>query len=257
MNVLVIDVGGTNVKILATGKKKSRKFASGPMMDPKQMVERVKKLAGDWKYDAISIGYPGVVVEGRIVKEPYNLAPGWPRFNFEAAFKCPVKIINDAAMQALGSYQGGLLLFIGLGTGLGSALITHGVVIPMELGRLSYRNGSYADYLGRDGLKRRGKKKWRRDLARLVARWIQALNPDDIVLGGGNAKKLEKLPDGCRLGGNTHAFQGGFRLWKMAVDRENRSHALHASYVESAGAQGGNPRRRPPKFPASAAKRSH
>jgi len=219
MNVLAIDVGGTNVKLLATGETERRKFASGPKMGPKQMVDAVKKIAGDWKYDVISIGYPGVVANGRIIAEPRNLAPGWCKFNFEAAFKCPVKILNDAAMQALGSYRGGLLLFIGLGTGLGSAVVIDDVVIPMELGQLSYRKGTYEDYLGRDGLKRQGNKKWRAHLTAVVARLIGALHPDDVVLGGGNAKKLEQLPEGCRLGSNAYAFLGGFRLWEAAVER--------------------------------------
>jgi polyphosphate glucokinase len=219
MNVLVIDVGGTNVKILAAGAKESRKFPSGPTMTPRQMVAGVKKLAGDWKYDAVSIGYPGQVSNGRIAVEPHNLARGWRRFDFEAAFMCPVKIINDAAMQALGSYKNGLLFFMGLGTGLGSALVVEGVVIPMELGHLSYRNGTFEDYVGIRGLKRRGKKKWRAHVAFAIARWTDALKPDDVVLGGGNAKKLKELPPGCRLGDNAYAFLGGFRLWKPVADR--------------------------------------
>jgi len=216
MNVLVIDIGGTYVKILATGEKERRRFESGPNMTPRRMVAGVEKLAADWKYDVVSIGYPGIVVKGRIAKEPHNLAPGWIGFNFRAAFKRPVKIINDAAMQALGSYRKGTMLFLGLGTGLGSALVVEGVVVPMELAHLSYRKGTYEDYLGVRALKRVGKKKWRKHVNECVARLISALHLDDVVLGGGNAKKLSKLPKGCRAGDNANAFLGGFRLWEKA-----------------------------------------
>ncbi len=214
MNILVIDVGGTSVKILATEQTERRKIASGPAMTPEQMVSQVKELAADWTYDAVSIGYPGVVSKGQISTEPHNLAPGWIGFDFEAAFDCPVKLINDAAMQALGSFEGGLLLFVGLGTGLGSALVADGVVVPMELGHLSYKNGTFEDYIGLRGLERLGKKKWRRHVSFAINRLMQALRPDDVVLGGGNAKKLKELPPGCRLGNNSYAFVGGFRLWE-------------------------------------------
>jgi polyphosphate glucokinase len=213
MNVLVVDIGGTNVKILASGQSEPRKIPSGPEMTPKQMVSGVKQLAGEWKYDAVSIGYPGLIHRGRIVSEPHNLASGWLGFNFEAAFGCPVKLMNDAALQALGSYKGGTLLFLGLGTGLGSALVVEGTVVPMELGHLSYRKRTYEDHVGNRGRKRLGKKKWARHVAYSVARLVEALHPDDVVLGGGNSKKLKKLPPGCRLGDNANAFLGGFRLW--------------------------------------------
>jgi len=216
MNVLVVDVGGTNVKILATGESEPRKFPSGPTLSPETMVAGVQKLAEDWQYDVVSIGYPGRIIRGRILAEPHNLAPGWVDFDFQAAFGRPVKLINDAAMQALGSYQGGLLLFLGLGTGLGSAVIAEGVVVPMELAHLPYRNGTYEDYVGRRGLKRMGKKKWARHVAVIVNRMAAALHPDDIVLGGGNTKKLKALPPGCREGKNANAFAGGFRLWSGA-----------------------------------------
>jgi polyphosphate glucokinase len=215
MNVLVIDIGGTYVKILATGQKERRRFESGPDMTPQLMVAGVKKLAADWEYDVVSMGYPGIVVKGRIAKEPHNLAPGWIRFNFSAAFKRPVKIINDAAMQALGSYRRGTMLFLGLGTGLGSALVAEGVIVPMELAHLSYRKGTYEDYLGLRGMKRLGKKKWRKHVDYCVARLISALHLDDVVLGGGNAKNLTKLPKRCRAGNNANAFLGGFRLWEQ------------------------------------------
>ena len=216
MNVLAIDTGGTHVKILATGEKTHREFSSGPTLTPRRMVAAVKKLAGDWKYDVVSIGYPGLVVHGRPVLEPHNLAPGWVGFNFAAAFKRPVKIINDAAMQALGGYKRGRMLFLGLGTGLGSAMIVDGIVVPMELAHLPYKKGTYEDYLGVRGLKKRGKKRWRRHVADVVARLIAALEPTDVVLGGGNVNNLEKLPLGCRSGDNAKAFIGGFRLWAKA-----------------------------------------
>ncbi len=216
MRVLVVDIGGTNVKILATGQKAPRKFPSGPKLTPKAMVTGVTALAGPWKYDAVAIGYPGRVVHGRIQVEPHNLGRGWVGFDFASAFGCPVRIINDAAMQALGSYKKGLLLFLGLGTGLGAALVTDGVVVPMELAHLSYKKGSYEDYLGVRALRRLGRKKWQSHVEEGTARMIEAINPDDIVLGGGNAKKLKKLPKGCRLGNNDYAFAGGFRLWETA-----------------------------------------
>ena len=213
MNVLVIDIGGTYVKILATGQKEGRRFESGPNMTPQLMVAGVKKLAADWKYDVISIGYPGRVLNNRPVAEPHNLAKGWMRFNFRAAFKRPVKIINDAAMQAIGSYRSGTMLFLGFGTGLGSALVVEGLVVPMELAHLPYKKGTYEDYLGLRGLKRLGKKKWQEQVTACVERFILALQLDDVVLGGGNARKLDKLPKGCRAGDNANAFLGGFRLW--------------------------------------------
>jgi polyphosphate glucokinase len=212
--VLAVDVGGTSVKILATGQSEPRSFPSGPMMTPSQMVSSVKKLSRGWNYDAVSIGYPGPVLHGRPVAEPHNLGPGWVGFDFAAAFGRPVKIVNDAAMQALGSYKGGKMLFLGLGTGFGSAIIVNGIVEPMELGHLPYKKGTYEDYVGRAGLERNGKKKWRRHVADVVARFIAALEPDDTVIGGGNIKKLDALPPSSRAGDNHNAFCGGFRLWE-------------------------------------------
>ncbi len=211
--VLAVDVGGSSVKILATGQSERRSFSSGPTLTPRRMVSEVKKLAGDWIYDVVSIGYPGPVLHGRPIAEPYHLARGWVGFDFGAALGCPLKIVNDAAMQALGSYKGGKMLFLGLGTGLGSAIIVDGIVEPMELGHLPYKKGAYEDYVGRAGLERHGKKQWRRDVADVVARLIAALEPEDTVLGGGNVKKLEALPPHCRAGDNANAFRGGFRLW--------------------------------------------
>jgi len=211
--VLVVDVGGTSVKILATGQTEERSFPSGPTLTPKQMVSGVKKLARDWTYDVVSIGYPGAVLHGCPIAEPYNLGRGWVGFDFAAAFGRPVKVVNDAAMQALGSYNGGKMLFLGLGTGLGSTLIMNGIVEPMELGHLPYKKGTYEDYVGRAGLERHGKKKWRRHVADVVARFITALEPDETVIGGGNVKKLDTLPPHSRAGDNANAFRGGFRLW--------------------------------------------
>jgi len=216
MNVLVVDVGGTNVKILVTGKEASRKFPSGPTLTPPRMVAGVKQLAAEWQYDGISVGYPGPVIRGRIAAEPHNLGAGWLGFDFQAAFGCPVKLINDAAMQALGSYEGGRMLFLGLGTGLGSALILDGVVQPTELAHLPYKKGTFEDYVGLRGLKRLGKKKWRQCVTDMVARLIAALEPEEVVLGGGNVKELKELPPGCRGGTNAAAFRGGFRLWEKS-----------------------------------------
>ncbi len=216
MNVLVIDIGGTNIKFLATGQTEPRKFPSGRSMTPAKMVEDVKEMTRDWKYDVVAIGYPGPVIHGRIAKDPHNLAPGWIGFDFEAAFGCPIKLINDAAMQALGSYQAGTMMFLGLGTGLGSAMVVEGVVVPMELAHLSYKEGTYEDYLGLRGLKRLGKKKWRWHVEEVINRLISALQLDEVVIGGGNVKKLKKLPPKCRAGDNANAFLGGFRLWEEA-----------------------------------------
>lgn len=219
--VLVIDVGGTNVKVLATDKRTPRKVPSGPTMTARRMVEAVRQLVADWSYDVISLGYPGAVRAGRSAAEPKNLGKGWVNFDFAAAFGCPVKIVNDAAMQALGSYQGKRMLFLGFGTGLGSALITDGVLVPMELAHLVYRKGhTYEDYVGLRGLTRYGKKKWRRYVLDVVTALKNALQADYVVLGGGNAKRLKRLPKDVRLGNNDHAFTGGFRLWEKAWNDE-------------------------------------
>ena len=215
MRVLVIDVGGTHVKVLATGRKTHRQVESGPTMTAEQMVAAVTHLVPDWTYEAVSIGYPGPVVHDRPLHEPYNLGGGWVGFDFHVAFGCPVKVVNDAAMQALGSYQGGRLLFLGLGTGLGSAMVVDGILEPMELGHLPYKKGrTYEDYVGLRGLKRLGKKRWRQHVLVVIEKLQAALEPDDVVIGGGNAKRLTELPTGCRLGDNANAFVGGFKLWK-------------------------------------------
>jgi len=215
--VLVVDVGGTNVKALATGQTVSRKIPSGPAMTARGMVDSVKQATADWSYDVVSIGYPGPVRDGRPVVEPKNLAGGWVKCNFQQAFGAPVKMINDAAMQALGSYECGRMLFLGLGTGLGSALITDGVLVPMELAHLRYRKGgTYEDFVGVRGLKRYGKKKWSRYVLDVVSALRDALQADYVVLGGGNAKRLKELPAWIRVGNNDLAFVGGFRLWEEA-----------------------------------------
>jgi hypothetical protein len=213
--VLVIDVGGTNVKMLATGQKNPRKYPSGPAMTPRKMVRLVKKSVQDWKFECVSLGYPGPIINGHPLREPHNLGRGWVGFNFHKAFGRPVKIINDAAMQALGSYKGGRMLFLGLGTGLGSAMIVDGMLQPMELAHLIYKNGkTYEDYLGLRGLERSGKKKWRQHVAKITKKLKTQLEADYVVLGGGNSKKLRKLAPGTRLGNNENAFLGGFRMWQ-------------------------------------------
>ncbi len=218
MNILSIDVGGTNVKVLATGQTVERKAPSGRSMTAAGMVEAVKQLTADWTYDVISIGYPGPVVHAAPVKEPANLGPGWVGFDFSAAFGHPVKIINDAAMQALGSDQGGRMLFLGLGTGLGSAMVVDGRVEPLELAHLPYKDKlTYEDAVGLRGLKRLGKKKWRREVNNVLQELSAALEPDYVVLGGGNAKLLADLPANARLGNNANAFAGGFVMWSQPL----------------------------------------
>jgi polyphosphate glucokinase len=215
VNVLVVDVGGTHVKVLATGQPVERKVVSGPTMTPQAMVAAVKELTADWDYEAVSLGYPGPVVHDAPFKEPVNLGPGWVGFDYAEAFGRPVKLVNDAAMQALGSYEGGRMLFIGLGTGLGSAMVVNGSVAPMELAHLPYKKKrDYEGYVGLGGLKRLGKKKWRREVASVLAELTAALEPDYVVLGGGNARLVRDLPPNVRLGANTNAFAGGFRLWE-------------------------------------------
>jgi polyphosphate glucokinase len=213
--VLAVDVGGTHVKVLVSGGRTPRQVESGPEMTARQMVAAVKDLAPDWRYDVVSIGYPGPVLHGKPVAEPRNLGPGWVGFDFRRAFGKPVRVVNDAAMQALGSYRGGRMLFLGLGTGLGSAMIVDGLLEPMELAHLPYRKGrTYEDYVGARGLRRLGPKRWRRAVADVVAQLAAALEVDDVVLGGGNAHRFTKAPPPARLGDNANAFRGGFLLWK-------------------------------------------
>jgi len=218
LKILVLDVGGTHVKIVATGHRSERKFDSGPKMTAAAMVEGVRAAAQGWTWNAVSIGYPGPVVHGKPLREPFNLGSGWVGFDYEKALGAPVRILNDAAMQALGSYQGGRMLFLGLGTGLGSAMIVDGILQPMELAHLPYRKGkTYEDYLGLRALERSGKKKWLAHVNRVVEELRAALEADYVVLGGGNARLVTKLPKGARLGDNQNAFRGGFRLWRRAT----------------------------------------
>jgi polyphosphate glucokinase len=239
MNVLAVDVGGTHVKILATGQDERREFASGPTMTAKEMTEKVKALAIGWQYDCVTVGYPGPVLHNRPVAEPHNLGPGWVGIRFEAAFKRPVKVMNDAAMQALGSYKGGKMLFLGLGTGLGSAMIVDNVLEPMELGHMPYRKKTYEDYVGLRGLTAHGKKKWRKYVVEVVARLVAALEPDDVVLGGGNVKYLDVLPPGCRAGDNANAFLGGFRAWDGETSKMAKAPPKTAAPARDAPTRGG------------------
>lgn len=225
-STLVIDIGGTHVKILATGRRRHRQFVSGPGLTPDDMAAGVTKLAAGWTFDRVSIGYPGPVVHDRPVAEPHNLAEGWVAFDYAQAFGCPVRMVNDAAMQALGGYRGGKMLFLGFGTGLGSALIVDGVLVPMELGHLPYKKDTFEDYVGLRGLLKHGRRKWRELVADVVERLVNALLPEDVVLGGGNAKLLRSLSRGCRLGDNADAFAGGFRLWERTA-RRSRTAAPH------------------------------
>jgi polyphosphate glucokinase len=214
-SILVIDVGGTNVKVLATGHRVRVKIPSGPSMTPARMVKAVRDSTADWKYDVVSIGYPGPVENNRPMLEPHNLGKGWRRFNFQRAFGKPVRMMNDAAMQALGAYRGGKMLFLGLGTGLGSALIVDGLVMPLELAHLPYRHGeTYEEYLGVAGLERRGRKRWRFHVDAVVNLLRNAFLAHEVVLGGGNARLVRDLPLGTRRGSNADAFRGGYRLWR-------------------------------------------
>ena len=217
MKILAIDIGGTNIKFKVSTGEELRKFPSGKEMTPSLMVEGIRQLSPDWDYEAVSIGYPGPIVKGKILLEPVNLGRGWVGFDFAEAFGKPVKMINDAAMQALGSYEGGRMLFLGLGTGLGSCLIIDGTVAPLELAHLPYRKDkSFEQYTGEAARKRRGTAKWQESIRDIVARLKAAMIADYVVLGGGNVKKLTELPPNCRPGDNSHAFIGGVRLWEEA-----------------------------------------
>jgi polyphosphate glucokinase len=218
--VLAIDVGGTHVKTRVSGQTETRAFESGPTLTPARMIARVRRISRDLKYDVVSIGYPGVVVHGKIATDPVNLGKGWVGFDFRKAFGKPTQVMNDAAMQAIGSYEGGRMLFLGLGTGLGSALIVDGTVAPLELAHLPYKGTrSYEEFVGDRGRRRLGPKKWRRVVADVVQQLSRALEADYVVIGGGNARKLKKLPKNARLGNNEFAFLGGFRVWRASAPR--------------------------------------
>ena len=212
--ILVIDVGGTNVKVYLTGQPEARKVPSGPRLTARKMVAGVKAITKDWSYDVVSIGYPGVVRRGRIAAEPANMGKGWVGFSFRRAFRRPVKVVNDAVMQAIGSYRGGTMLFLGLGTGLGTAMIANGHIVPMELGHFPYRKLTIEEYVGTAGYAALGRSRWRKLVEEVVREFVAAFLVDDVVLGGGNVKKLSRLPKGCRAGANTNAFAGGCRLWE-------------------------------------------
>lgn len=231
MSILVVDVGGSHVKIMVSGQPRERRVDSGPALTGAQMVKAVRALAKGWTYDRVSIGYPGVVERNKPMTEPHNLGKGWVGYDYEAAFGCPVRIINDAAMQALGGYEGGKMLFLGFGTGLGTAMIVDGVVVPMEVAHLPYRKGTFEDYVGERALEKDGVDKWRRRVDDVVRRLTAALQPEDVVLGGGNAREIIEMPPRSRIGANSNAFPGGFRLWGDSVA------ATATAPAEAAGAR--------------------
>jgi polyphosphate glucokinase len=223
VRILAVDVGGTHVKALLQGEPKRRRFKSGPRLTAARMVEKTLALVEGWEYDRVSVGVPAQVADGRVAHEPVNLGGGWVGFDFQGAFGRPTKVVNDAVMQAVGSYEGGRMLFLGLGTGLGTTLIVNGVIVPLEGGHLPYRKGrSFEDYVGSAGFKRLGKRKWTRYVFDVVARLKAAFIVDYVVLGGGNVKKLDELPPACRHGDNANAFVGGFRLWNGVPTRARR-----------------------------------
>ncbi len=211
--VLAVDVGGSHVKLLVSSETERRRFRSGPKLTAAEMVAGVLEQAGTWNYDVVSVGIPAQVRGGLVVHDPVNLGTGWVGFDYKAAFGKPTKVINDAAMQAIGAYDGGRMLFLGLGTGLGSAMIVDGLLEPMELGHLPFRKATYEDYVGKRGLKRLGPRRWRKRVLETIEELSAALEPDYVVLGGGNARELGRLPANVRLGGNEDAFSGGFELW--------------------------------------------
>jgi polyphosphate glucokinase len=218
--ILVVDAGGSNIKLMVSGSEERIKFESGPRFTPRALMAGIRKVAGDWDYEAVSLGLPTPIVRDLPAREPNNLGRGWMKFDYAAAFGKPVKLINDAAMQALGSYEGGRMLFIGLGTGLGSAMILDSILVPLELGELSYtQQRTFEGMLGRDGRKRLGQKKWEEALERVVVILRNSFVIDYIVIGGGNARRVERLPAGTRLGDNRNAFLGGLRLWGLGMTK--------------------------------------
>jgi predicted NBD/HSP70 family sugar kinase len=216
--ILVIDIGGSNVKILATGAQERIKIPSGPEFTPAQMVDLVKEFSSIWEYDKISMGFPGVVKNNKLVSEPVNLGGGWSTFDYQKAFGKPIKIVNDAAMQAVGNYEGKKLLFLGLGTGLGTAMIINHTIVPIEGGHLPYKKSTFETYINKTYLQRKGSKKWEKHVLKTVDIFTDAFQPEDVVIGGGNSKLLTQVPEGCRLGTNQNAFIGGFRLWEEAFN---------------------------------------
>lgn len=244
LKILVVDVGGNNVKLLASGHSAVRKVPSGPRMTPARMVAAVRKATAGWSYRAVAMGFPAQVHDGRIVTEPVNLGRGWRRYDFRRGFGRPVRIVNDAVMQALGSYESGRMLFLGLGTGLGAALVLEGRPHPLEIAHLPYRAGrTYEDFLGKRGMERAGKKRWRRLVFEIVPRLREAFQVDEVVLGGGNSKQLRQLPRGCRRGDNRHAFTGGFRLFHDGAGARRRARRLPATRSERKARQPASHRR--------------
>ena len=230
--ILVIDVGGTNIKVGMAGRREQIKIPSGRTMTAALMAAEVRKAVVDWAYDVVSIGYPGAVKQGKPAHEPHNLSGGWMRFNYGKAFGAPVKIVNDAAMQALGAYAGGRMLFLGLGTGLGSALVAEGLLMPLELAHLPYRGGrTYEDYVGKRGMDKLGRKKWTRHVHEVVALLKAGLQADYVVLGGGQTKKLKTLPRGVRTSDNQSAILGGLRLWDPPAQRQRRTSVTGSAEV--------------------------
>ena len=230
MRVLVIDIGGNNVKVAVPGRHDVVKVPSGPVLTARRMLSSVRRATAGWDYDVVSVGYPGVVVNGAPAEEPVNLGRGWVGFDFEGAFGRPVRFINDAAMQALGSYEGGRMLFLGLGTGLGTALVVDGMVLPLEVAHLPYRKGrSYEDHVGRVGLECYGRKRWREYVADVTGLLKHALQADYVVLGGGNVKELRDIPAGARVGANANAILGGVRLWEAPAWAEAAVHRVRAA----------------------------
>jgi len=223
MKILVIDIGSTHVKMTVSSQATPREFESGPTLTPKRMLAGIREMTADWNYEVVSIGYPGPVYQNRPVSNPRNLGKGWIGFDFSTAFNRSVKVVNEAGMQALGSYRGGKMLFLGLGTGLGSALILNGTIEPMELGHLPYKKHTFEDYLGILGLQKYGKNNWCCFVTDAVRRLRSAIEPDEVVLGGGNVHHLANLPPGCRMGDNANAFQGGFRLWNRSTSKSQFS----------------------------------
>ena len=242
MRVLVIDVGGTNLKVSLGGPEPPLKIPSGSDLTAERMARDVTKAAAAWRYEAVSVGFPGPVTDGRPSEEPKNLGPGWVGFDFDAAFGCPVRVINDAAMQALGSYQGGRMLFLGLGTGLGSALVLEGVLAPLELAHMPYRKGrTYEDYVGLRGYQRMGRKKWQAHVEKVVALLKHGLQVEYVVLGGGQTKKLKGLPKDARLGSNANAITGGLRLWNQS-QQDREGHPFVVGLALRGGARKGSRR---------------
>ena len=223
MDVLVIDIGGSSVKMTVSPSSDYRRFKSGRTLTPDEFVRRVKSLTADWHYDAVAIGYPGAVNEHGPTAEPGNLGPGWVNFDYRQAFGAPVRIVNDAVMQALGGYEGGRMLFLGLGTGVGSSLITEHVIVPLELGCLFFGTATFVERLGRPALDAHGPRRWSRDVAKATRMLRAAFAADYVLLGGGNARKVTPLPEGTRRGGNMHAFRGGFRLWEETMEPHDRT----------------------------------